>query len=165
MAAGARWRRSIAGLALAATVMVGAPGCARFHPPCPVSDLTVAEDTRTARAALVAAADAADMSGIRTEVRTIHEQVESGPTGISTDEYASVRLWRSVLVDFAPLEPPVEALEREGFERTGGTGDRIVTLERGQQRARVESGLRLRDNPGDGKLWFTIEVTTGCRPV
>ena len=37
-------------------------------------------------------------------------------------------------------------------------------LERGQQRAKVELGLPLRDNPGTGKSWFTISVWTGCRP-
>lgn len=139
--------------------------CSRPKPPCPVADLTRAEDMRTARAALAVAAEAAGMADVPTEVDASWQQWSPGWPGTGTDEFETIGFSRSKLVDFAPLAPPVEALKGEAFDGRSATGDdRFIGLGRGQQRAKVELGLPLRDNPGTGKSWFTISVWTGCRP-
>jgi hypothetical protein len=149
---------------VAALVVVLLTGCGRSKPPCPEADLTLAEDRRTAESALAVAAEAADMAEVPTEVDTRSIDWEPGGLGATSVQLEQVSVRRTTYVPFAPLAPPVEALKGEGFEGPSVTGnDTSVVLERGQQRARVELGERLRDNPGEGQAAFTIEIWTGCR--
>lgn len=163
MAVGRRRRAAATVLGVAIVVLLPA-GCGRPKPPCPEADLPLAEDTRTAEAALAVAAEAADMADVPTEVDTRTIDWEPGGLGSTSVQLEQVSVRRSTYVSFAPLAPPVEALKDEGFEGPSATGnDTSVVLERGQQRARVELGERLRDNPGEGQVAFTIEIWTGCR--
>ena len=163
MAAGRRRGPALTVLAVALVVVLLA-GCGRPKPPCPEADLTLAEDRRTAESALAVAAEAADMAEVPTEVDTRSIDWEPGGLASTSVQLEQLSVRRSRYVSFAPLAPPVEALKGEGFDGPPVTGnDTSVVLERGQQRARVEIGERLRDNPGEGHVAFTIEIWTGCR--
>lgn len=134
----------------------------RYHLDCAKADLPLAEDVRTAQEAVAAGAEAVGMGDVPTEATTAGYQ-DDGPMQSGGNSYELLRFSRSMLVDFARPEPAVRALEDEGFEVTGSTdeGTRATFLKRGQQTAKVEVTLRLRDTAGKASL--IVAVSTGCR--
>lgn len=155
------WWRTV-GVGAALLVASVAPGCTTYHLDCAKADLPLGEDVRTARAAVAVGAEAVGMGAVPTEVDRASFQ-DDGPMQSGGNSFELLRFSRSKLVDFAQTEPAVRALEGEGFEVTGGTdeGTRATFLERGQQVAKVEVTLRLRDTRGMATL--IVSVSTGCR--
>lgn len=134
---------------------------------CPTTDEPLSRDEATATEAVEVASAAIGMADVPTETDQWYVQEE--PRSLSFESgggrWVLTRVHRSVLVDFVDIRPAVEALEAEGFEevRSSDRGGTTYDLARGDQRASVSLGQRLRADAG--KLWVTVRVDTGCRPA
>ena len=102
---------------------------------------------------------------MKTDQRHVQEEPRALSLDSGGDHWVLTRVSRSHLVDYVDIRPAVEALEAEGFGQVehSDLGSTTYDLSRGDQRARVSLGQRLRSTRG--KLQVTVRVDTGCRPV
>lgn len=134
---------------------------------CATTDVPLVRDVAAATRAVEVASAAIGMDGVPTE--TAQREFQEGATNLSLDTggdlWVLTRVSRSELVDFVDLRPAVAALEDEGFEQERTTDPAAPTynLKRGDQRASVSLGPRLREYYG--KVEARVQVDTGCRPA
>ena len=132
---------------------------------CPVTDVPLDHDLATATHSVEVGSAAVGMVDVRTatEQRSYREDARDFSLDTGGDRWVLTQVSRSELVQFVDVRPAVAALEDEGFEqeRTTDAGMSTYTLERGDQRATVSLGHRLRGN--DGKVEVRVQVDTGCR--
>ena len=132
---------------------------------CPTTDVPLDRDVATATHSVEAASATVGMADARTatEERSYQEDARDFSLDTGGDQLVLTQVSRSELVEFVDVRPAVAALEDEGFEqkRTADAGMSTYTLERGDQRATVSLGERLRGN--DGKVEVRVQVDTGCR--
>lgn len=131
---------------------------------CPTTDLPRERDLATATHAVEVASAAVGMGDVSTETeeQTYQEDSRDFSLGSGGGQWVLTQISRSELVEFVDVRPAVAALEDEGFEQhTTDAGSSTYTLERGDQRATVSLGDRLRGN--DGKVEVRVQVDTGCR--
>ena len=134
---------------------------------CPTTEVPQKRDLATATHAVEVAAATIGMADVATatEQRSFQEDARNFSLDTGGDEWVLTQVSRSELVDFVDIGPAVSSLEHMGFEQThtGDAGMSTYTLERGDQRATVSLGYRLRGN--DGKVEARVQVDTGCRPA
>lgn len=132
---------------------------------CPTTDVPLGQDVATATHAVEVASAAIGMADVRTatEQRSYQEDARDFTLDAGGDSWVLTRISRSELVDYADVRPAVAALEDEGFEQQRSTdaGSSTYTLGRGDQRATVSLGDRLRES--GGKVEVRVQIDTGCR--
>jgi len=154
---------------LATLALAGALGLAACssspNVACPTTDVPPDRDVATATRAVEVASATVGMADVRTSTvqRSYQEDGRDFTLDTGGDTWELTQVSRSELVDFVDIRPAVAALEDEGFDHERTTDARMstYTLRRGDQRATVSLGYRLREN--DGKVEVKVQVDTGCR--
>jgi hypothetical protein len=134
---------------------------------CATTDVPLDRDVATATRSVEVASAAVGMDDVPTsaEQRYYLEDARDFSLNTGGGKWVLTRVSRSELVDFVDVRTAVAALEDEGFEqeRTTDAAGSTYVLRRGDQRATVSLGDRLRGN--DGKVEVRVQVDTGCRPT